>query len=78
MKRASPVPVELPVAQSAKVRLARSLAGHDWVKGIGITPLRSGYGLRLNVDPDSAPAKLPLVFEGVPVEIVRIAGYSAR
>jgi hypothetical protein len=71
-------PVQLAIAQSAKQHLAESLAGKTWVRGIGISPLKAGYGLRLNVDPASAPDELPASFEGVPVEIVRIAGYSPR
>lgn len=71
-------PVELSAAQAAKQVLAARFQGEVWLRGIGVCPLGRGFALRLNVDPATAPTDLPRAVDGVPVEVVKIAGYSAR
>jgi hypothetical protein len=63
-------------ARRAKSRLARLFEACDWFLGVGIVPdRRSGVSLRIDVapSPELDLAALPERFEGLPVQVVRIA-----
>ena len=71
---------DLDLVRQAKERLQRELGGESWVRRIGIASAEAGYALRLNVDPATGPATddLPRECGGVPIEVLRTAGYSRR
>ncbi len=63
----------------AKEKLKALVQGRPWYRGIGIAPHPDGPTIRLNVAADAViDEALPLEFEGVPVETVRIDAYEPR
>lgn len=69
---------DLPQLRHAKETLAEEYGNRDWYAGAGIAPGADGLELRLNVVPDIEPQEeLPQVWEGIPVQVVRIS-YKPR
>jgi hypothetical protein len=65
--------------RKAKERLKSLVQGEPWYRGIGISPQPDGPVLRLNIAADTpASANIPSEFEGIPIESVRVDGYSAK
>ncbi len=68
-------------ARRAKTRLAQLFASCEWFLGVGIVP-EGARGVSLRVDVAAGAwadsAELPEEFEGLPVEVVRIAGRFPR
>jgi hypothetical protein len=71
---------DLERARKAKERFVAAFGQEAWCRGIGLAPAGSGFAIRLNVDPDTAPPldQLPREFEGITVEVVPIRGYEPR
>lgn len=69
----------LQTVRDLKHRLGERFGAEPWFNGVGVVRQGDGFALRLNVSPESdvEPSNLPHEFEGVPVEIVRVA-YHAR
>lgn len=68
------------VARRAKEALREAFEKRSWFRGVGLVPMETGYALRLNVDPSAELEReeIPGEVLGIPVEVVLIAGYSAR
>ncbi len=64
---------ELSKARAAKARLRSDLAGHDGVRGVGISRDADGYHLRVNLQRESDRDHVPGQVDGVPVD-VRVTG----
>ncbi|GGC00133.1 hypothetical protein [Cellulomonas carbonis] len=63
---------DLEQARAVKSRLRADLRYHHGVRGIGVTRLRQGYAVCVNLD-SPADDDLPRTIDGVPVE-VRVVG----
>jgi hypothetical protein len=66
------------VVRQARDRLRAVVQGRPWYRGIAIARSGGDLVLRLNVSPTANIAKFPHQYRGIPVEIVRLEGYTAR
>lgn len=64
----------------AKEALKQRYGDRAWFRGVGIAPSKSGFVLRLNVDPSARVSKhkIPRSFHGYRIEVVFIRGYEPR
>ncbi len=64
---------DLDQARAAKARLRSHLAGHDGIRGVGISRGSDGYHVRVNLQRESDRKDVPGHVDGVPVD-VRVSG----
>jgi len=71
---------QLEAAQAAKQQLCERIGDEPWCSGIGVAPAADGgFALRVNVDSrQSDAAKLPDVFQGLPIVRVDMLPYKKR
>jgi len=71
---------EIQLVRKAKEHFAKKFADADWLTGVGVAREGDKMVLRVNVSPGtSLPDDLTQdTFEGVPLQIVRMQGYSVR
>ena len=67
---------DLQQARTAKESLRRELADRGDVRGIGIAPVRGGYGLQVNVESDGTG--VPRRVDGVDVRVRVVGGVHAQ
>ena len=70
-------PATLSQARAAKSEVAKRLAGHPLVNGIGIARVNGGYAVKVNL---SAPVKngMPRSVSGVPVKTEVVGRITRR
>jgi hypothetical protein len=70
-------PASLTQARAAKAEVAKRLAGHPLVNGVGIARLDGGYAVKVNL---AAPVKtgMPRSVGGVPVKTEVVGRISRR
>jgi hypothetical protein len=64
---------DLDQARAAKARLRSHLAGHDGIRGVGISRGADGYQVQVNLQRESDREEVPRQVDGVPVH-VRVSG----
>jgi hypothetical protein len=57
-------------ARAAKAKLQKNYTGRIRLRGVGITRLESGYGIKVNVD--ALPPQAPESVDGVPITWERV------
>ncbi len=63
----------LAEAEAAKRKLSMLLDGDEGVTGVGITSVRGGFGVRVNLAVPNVSARVPQKVDGVPV-VTRVTG----
>jgi len=56
-------------ARAAKKHLVADLGSSPLVNGIGITPVRGGYAIKVNLLRASSSLEVPTEFDGVDVQV---------
>ncbi len=69
---------DLTRAQAAQNYLAKTLAGHPEVNGIGIARADGGYVLKVNVRTERARNSIPTEVDGVAVRVQTVGRIRKR
>lgn len=68
----------LAEARVAKEKLSKAMGARPEVNGVGITRVRKGYAVKLNLSEDMVGEQLPEEIDGVPVHIEVVGPISKR
>ena len=68
----------LAEARAAKEKLSRAVGERPEVNGVGITKVRKGYAVKLNLSEDVVGEPMPEEIDGVPVQVEVVGPISKR
>lgn len=70
-------PATLDQARAAQRKLAGILKRLRQLQGIGITTVKGGFALKVNLSVEIKPGKIPIEVDGVPVIVTIVGEISA-